>query len=381
MKIRAYGAMLAVLALTAGLRAEEPSTPANAPASEPASGGGWLKLSRTIHVDPEHQVALLFYGEKMKIDSVYKVDLAERKAVKLCDLPADAVVRFPNYDAAPRYAALTADGKTILFDKETREDPACLPDGRTCISSNAGTGQKAIVAMRRSIYALPAEGGQAKAIARNGDFNEWRYDAAAGRVIAVACENGQMGLVVLKPDGVREELVGFRRNEPTGEFTLKGQKIPHGGCMESNPVALGARMFTCVMHEVYAYTKGAGSVEKYKPVGDDRLAGMAPAPGGKDLILLSRSPQGVCQLLVWTPGPAPARPLGAPFALNTADGNQVSASSDGSALWTVSENRANPAAPVYQVQQVDPKTGRFKEFTTSAQIEDLVAKARKEAKK
>lgn len=378
MNVNAYGAMLVLSCLVASVGAEEPSTPA----TTQATGGGWLKLSRTIHIDPEHQVALVFYGEKLKIESVYKVDLAERKAVKLCDLPAETVDRSQNFDIAPRYAALTADGKTILLDKETKEDEANLPNGRTCLWSDAPSGKQMVVAMQRTIYALPSSGGPAKAIARNGDFNEWRYDVVADRVLAVACERGQKGLVVLKTDGTREELEGFRRNESTGMAIMNGRKMPSGGCMEANPIRLGSKLFTCMMWEVCVYTQGSGAVEILKPVKTASIVGMSLMPDGKGLVLLARTGQDTCQLMTWTPGAAPAQPLGGSFALNSPDHNHVSSSSDGSAIWVVSESNVNPRGPrEYKVRRVDPKTGQWKEYTTSMQIEDLVEKARKEEKK
>lgn len=357
-------------------RAEE-STP---PESKPASGGTWLKITERIHADPEHQVALVFFGEKSRVQNVWKVSLGDMKAVKLCDLPAEIITHEQSFDYPPKYAALSADGTTIYLDRETQENASFLPDGRSCLSSDELKHTHEVVALRRTIYALPVSGGKATALAKDGDFNEWTYDILADRVIAVASENHRTGLVVIRPDGKREQLVGFRPYKAGVTAIFGGQKIPPGGSCESSPVMLGERLYTCLGMDLRCYTRGS---EKFEDVSlfktNLRPVSLAPSPTTKELYLLAQF-NGEAQIFVWTQGNLEAKVLGKPFTLFMMN-HVLTASSDGSALWTISESPNGMAERKVSVQRVDPKTGQFKECWNSVQLLDLVAKAQKEAAK
>jgi len=352
--------------------------------SVPQSGGGWLTVNEKIHVDPESQLAVVFAGEERRTIRAWLVNLAEKKAVKLCDLPQDVIVHHESHVALPKYAALSADRKTLYLDKETREDASNLPNGRRELYRDMRTNQQKIFALQRNIYAVPLNGDKAFTLTRGGDFDEWAYNPGADRVIAVACENGQTGVVVIKPDGKREFQVGVRPNKPSGTLIFGGQKMPHGGNTERSPCMMGDRFFTALGSGLYCYVRGSAKVENITPPFKPQkcVNFIAASPSSKELFM-GVTEGNDYQLYSWTPASSDApKPIGKPF-FNRMRGSShtLCVSLDQSALWAITGTIQNNVISLTErIDHIDLKTGHAKTVWTSAQIEEMVKKAELEKK-
>jgi len=399
-KVNVKSALMLLLSLACRVSAGAPEKTADEPpvkpkdtksgetyaASVPQSGGGWLKVNHKMHVDPEHQVAVVFTEESGKIARAWMVDLAEKKASKLCDLPQD-VIENERYFVWPKYAALSADRKTLYLDKETREDRKKLPNGRPELVRDVQTKQQSIHALQRTIFAVPLNGDKAFAMAKGGDFNEWTYAPGEDRLLAVACENGKTGVVVIKPNGAREVQVGFRSNTTAStEAVFNGIRIPPGGSSESNPCQLGESFFTLHGSGLVTYARGSAKADQLTPFKSGTsgvLTSIAASPATKQIFLVATNNNGTAQVYAWEPSGTDApKPLGMPIsaAFNGYD-HALCVAADGSALWiVVSPNTRGPGdGPV--ILRIHPKTGKTETVWTAKAVDQLVAKAAKDAQK
>lgn len=377
---------LCLIALLAclGVAAEATIPAESAPSIPlPSACGGWLRINERMHLDPERKLAVVFGGEKNRVTRACLVDLVEKKAAKLCDIPAELVVHTPSYDRLPQYAALSADRKILYFDMETEEDAAVLPNGRTCLRNDVATGRQEVVALRRTIFALPIGGDKAFALTQNGDFNEWSYDTGSDRIIAVACENGQTGLVVLKPDGKREFMCGYRPNKAGSAATFGGVPLPHGGNAEHSPCILGDHLFTISGSSVRKYARGSTNMEQLSPFSPAKSLDCLVALTSRRELLVGVREANEVQLYIWALDKAAApKPIGQPFHCNAAPGHDLCVTSDQAAVWyacgSITRGYVDPKVSVVRL---DLKTGQSQIVWTSAEILELVAKSEKEPSK
>lgn len=367
------------------IRAEEPAEKAESYAPPP---GVWLKVNESMHVNPERAQALYFEGKPGKAWFIWFIDLSAKKAVRLRELPASLIERKDSHDRLPEHAVLSADGSTIFLDFEFWADASELPNGRTMLSTNVQTRTQTTYALQRAIFALPREQGEPKKLTGRGDFNGWSYDPKADRILAVASENSMTGLVVIKPDGTREHAMGMRPYKPGTSMTIgNGRKVPSGGSVECNPVALaGGRYFTAP--GIRSYVLGSEKTEAITPTGVQGSIFLLAALSDEELLLGTLAGADAKEVRFYSMNPnkkEPPKAMGHPITLNIMSARfgyrYAGLSADTAALWAVTYRVQNMVIePSMRIDRIDLKTGAAKTFWTGDEIEHLVKKALAEKK-
>ncbi|MCZ7645903.1 MAG: hypothetical protein M5U26_11565 [Planctomycetota bacterium] len=362
--------------------AEDSSAISSSQESYTPPPGVWLKVNQYLHVNPERAQALYFEGQPGKSWFIWLVDLAAKKAVRLRELPASLIERTRSHVELPNHAVLSADGTTIFLDFEYRADASELPNGRPVVSTDGQTGKEAIHALQTALFALPKEQGEPRKLTGKGDFNGWSYDPKTNRILAVASENNKTGLVVIKPDGTREQVLGMRPYREAGFMTLGGKRIPSGGNSECCPVALaGGRYFTAGPG-IRKYAQGSAKSEALA-LSDVGGIFMLAALSDDELFWVTlggRQVNGTREARFYSMNPnkkEPPNAIGKPVALYWfSDHHSTCLSGDAAALWAVTYRVQNRAIELnMRIDRIDLKTGAVKTFWTRDEIENLVKKA------